>query len=187
MKDGQYPPPPERRDELMPDPITIYLFAVLGIASLIDIRRCRIPNWLTYSTLAAGIFVFSLGKGFDGFLFSISGAAAGMGLLMMPYFIGGTGAGDVKLLGAVGTFIGPRGVFIVFLISCILGLIYGLIILASRGLLKSFFQRLGTMLKGVLLTRYVIYIPPSVKEKELRIRFGLAITCGTISYLLLGI
>jgi Flp pilus assembly protein protease CpaA len=94
------------------DPIVFLLTIVLTIASLKDLFSFRIPNWLTYPALAVGITYFSITKGYEGFLFSLGGALAGFGLLTIPYIIGGTGAGDVKLMGAVGSF-RAHGVFMV--------------------------------------------------------------------------
>ena len=96
------------------DPVVFILTIVLTIASIKDLFSFRIPNWLTYPALAAGISYFSITKGYEGFLFSLAGALTGFGLLVIPYIIGGTGAGDVKLLGAVGSFLGTHGVIMVF-------------------------------------------------------------------------
>ena len=145
---------------IMNDFILFYLPAILIIASITDIRSFRIPNWLSYSTLAVGISYFTVVKGYEGFLFSLQGAAIGTALLIIPYVIGGTGAGDVKLLGAVGSFLGPKGVFTAFIISCILGAIFALFLMASKGLLATTFTRYGKILKGFLFTRQFIYIPP---------------------------
>jgi prepilin peptidase CpaA len=169
------------------EPIIFYLAAVTLIASIIDIRCLKIPNWLTYSALAVGISYFSIIKGYEGFLFSLAGAAAGFGLLLLPYMIGGTGAGDVKFMGAVGSILGTHGVFMVFILSCILGGVYALFLLASKGLLLSTFRRYGKILWCIIITQKFIYIPPTIKEKALKIRFGLAIALGTGSYLFLGL
>lgn len=169
------------------DPIISYLVVVTLVASIIDFRSLRIPNWLTYSALAVGISYFSIIKGYEGFLFSLAGAAAGFGLLFLPYIVGGTGAGDVKLMGAVGSFLGAHGVFMVFILSCIFGGVYALFLLASKGLLLSTFRRYGKILWCFIITQKFIYIPPAIKEKALKIRFGLAIALGTGSYLVLGL
>lgn len=169
------------------DFMKLYLAIVLIAASVIDIRSLRIPNWLTYSTLAVGISYLSITKGYDGFLLSLAGAAAGIGLLVFPYIMGGTGAGDVKLMGAVGSFLGAHGVFIVFILTCILAGAYALFLLASKGLLISTLKRYGRILWCFMITRNFIYIPPTIKEKALKLRFGLAIALGTGSYLVFGL
>jgi len=168
------------------DPILFYLAAVLVIASLIDIRSFRIPNWLTYSTLAVGISYFTIVRGYEGLLFSLAGAAAGFALLILPYIIGGAGAGDVKLMGVVGSFLGAQGVVMVFLISCILAGIYALILISSKGTLIDTLKRYGKILKGFIITQQFIYIPPSFKEKQVKICYGLIVALATGSYLVFG-
>jgi prepilin peptidase CpaA len=170
------------------DPIIFYLVAIILTASIFDILTFKIPNWLTYPALAVGISYFTITRGgYEGFIFSLAGAAAGFGLLILPYMIGGTGAGDVKLMGAVGSFLGAQAIFMVFIFSCILGGAYALFLLASKGLLLSTFKRYGRILWCLILTHKLIYIPPTIKEKALKLRFGLAIALGTGSYLVFGL
>jgi len=171
---------------MKPDPVVFFLISILVIASIMDILSSRIPNWLTFPALAAGISYFTMVKGYEGFLFSLAGAAAGFGLLILPFIIGGTGAGDLKLLGAVGSILGAQGVFAVFIFSSILGGIYALAALAAKGLLAATFRRYGIILKGFIITQQFVYIPPGIKEKEIKIKFGLAIALGTGSYLSFG-
>ena len=60
--------------------------------------------------------------------------------MIIPYFLGKMGAGDAKLLGAVGSIIGAKGVFISFLFSALTGGIYGLlIIILINSKFKGFF------------------------------------------------
>jgi prepilin peptidase CpaA len=169
------------------DFIFFYLAFILVIASISDIRSFRIPNWLTYSALAVGLSYFTIVGGYEGFLFSLAGAGTGVALLIGPFLFGGTGAGDVKLMGAVGSIIGPQGVLMVFIFSCILGGACALILLASKGLLLSTFKRYGRILWCFITTQKFIYIPPTIKEKALKVRFGVAIALGTGSYLVFGL
>ncbi len=169
------------------DLIQFYLMAILAIASLIDIKSLRIPNWLTYSTLAVGISYFSFVRGYEGFLFSLTGAAAGCVLLIFPFVIGATGAGDVKLLAAVGGFLGPMGAFKVFILSGILGFVYALLLLGSQGLLVGTFKRYGRILKAFIITGKILYLPASLREKQIKIKFGLAIALGTCLYIVSNI
>ena len=96
---------------------------------------------------------------------------------------GGTGAGDVKLLGAVGSFLGPKGVFTVFIISCILSGVYALFLLASKGLLTRTLKRYGKILWTFIYNRQLVFIKPSLEEKQIKVRHGLSIALGTGSYL----
>jgi len=161
----------------------LYLMVTLGIASITDLYFFKIPNWLTFPALSFAVAHFTITKGFEGFLFSLAGTGAGFSLLLLPYIFGGTGAGDVKLLGAVGSFLGPKGVFTVFMISCILSGIYALFLLASEGLLPSTFKRYGKILWTFICTRQLVFIKPSLEEKQIKVRHGLSIALGTGSYL----
>lgn len=168
------------------DHMIIFLGVILMIASIEDVISLRIPNWVTLPGLAVGLSYFTLTRGYEGFLFSLIGALTGLGLLIVPYIIGGTGAGDVKLMGAVGSVLGAQGVFIVFILSYVLGGAYALFLLASKGLLFSTFKRYGTILWCFISTQKLMYIPPTMIEKTLRIRFGVVIALGTGSYLVFG-
>jgi prepilin peptidase CpaA len=168
------------------DPAFYILAFFLIFASIKDCLSYRIPNWITLPALLTGIAYFSLARGYDGFLFSLSGALTGFALLFIPYVIGGSGAGDVKLMAAVGSFLGPKGVFVVFLVSCVFGGVYALLLMASRGMLLDALRRYGRILKTFLTTRHLIYIPPSQREKQLKICYGLAIALGTASYWVWG-
>jgi prepilin peptidase CpaA len=92
-----------------------------GAAAVIDLRTGRIPNPLTAALAALGFIL--AGFGLTGQ--SMTGAALGgvLGfLLMLPgHVLGGTGAGDVKLLAALGTLLGPAGVLMAFLYGAIAG------------------------------------------------------------------
>jgi prepilin peptidase CpaA len=183
-----FPFPNLREMGLLPmikaDPVFLFLLAILlVVAFLKDYFSFRIPNWLTYPALVVGISYFTITKGSEGFLFSLSGIAMGFALLFLPYLFGGTGAGDVKLLGAIGSFLGPKAVFQVFIISCILGGVYALFLLARNGLLSGTFRRYGIIVKGFIITQQFAYIPPTQEEKKIKVRFGLAMAVGTFSYL----
>jgi len=162
------------------------LTIVLLIAAVNDIRFHKIPNWLTYPSIIIGIFYNTINTGFDGLLFSIGGVGVGIGVMILFYLMAGTGAGDVKLMGAVGGFLGPKGVFIAFLSTSIVGGIYAIILLISYGYLKEVAKRLGATIKTFILIRRLNYIPSIHQEKKPKLCYGLAIALGTIISVALG-
>lgn len=87
--------------------LLIFITAVLVFASVTDIRNHRVPNWLTFSGMVVGLASYFLTGGFGGLLFSAEGLILGFALLIPFYMAGGMGAGDVKLLAAVGALLGP--------------------------------------------------------------------------------
>jgi prepilin peptidase CpaA len=92
-----------------------------GLAAVIDLRTGRIPNVLTASVAAAGLGLAAAGVTGH----SMAGAALGMavgGLLLLPgHVLGGTGAGDVKLMAALGTLLGPTGALMAVFYTAIAG------------------------------------------------------------------
>jgi prepilin peptidase CpaA len=162
------------------DPLpSLFLATVLLTGAAWDLRFHKIPNWLTFPAAALAIAYHTVMNGFGGFLFSLEGIAVGIAILLPFYLLGGMGAGDAKLLGAVGGVLGPKGVFLAFLFTALVGGIYALVLLAYHGFLKKAFLRYGIMLKTFFLTGNFIYIPPPERERKPKLWYGLAIALGT--------
>jgi prepilin peptidase CpaA len=165
--------------------LIIFLSVVLVCAGLFDFRIQKIPNLLT---LPAAIFSFgyhAFTNGFSGFLFSVQGLALGIGLLIIPYLLGGMGAGDAKLMGVVGGVLGAKGVFCAFLFSALIGGIYALILtLIYRRHFRGFYKKQLTVLKNFLLIRKYIPDPEDSGPKKPRLCYGLAIALGTGIYII---
>ena len=111
----------------------------------------------------------------------------GIALFLPPYIFGGMGAGDAKLMGAVGAVVGAKGVFISAVLTALYGGIYALLLLLIyRQYGRSIFSRAWAVLKTFILTRQ--YVPVSVPnpiQKKPRLCYGIAIALGTVTYLLL--
>ncbi len=104
-------------------PLLVQSLALIAFTSLAmgwDLRTRRIPNLLNVASLVLAIaFHVSLG-GWAGCLFSLSGFATGFGILFILWLVGGGGGGDVKLMGAVGAWLGPQWTLMAFVASGVL-------------------------------------------------------------------
>src|SRR5246500_1106657 len=76
-------------------------------AAVVDWRSRRIPNWLTVPGLITGIVAHTLISRWPGARLSLEGAGLALGLLLPFVLLRALGAGDWKLMGAVGAFLGP--------------------------------------------------------------------------------
>jgi len=157
------------------------LVLILAISVYFDVRNRRIPNLLTFPAALAGIALHTFNSGIHGFSFSITGLILGLAVLLPFYAMGGMGAGDVKLMGAVGAFLGPKGLFIAFLLTGLVGGIYALILFALHGHLKNTLMRYGLMAKMILVGHKIAYIPaPPEAAGKPKLRYAVAIAIGTV-------
>jgi prepilin peptidase CpaA len=104
------------------DPIVVSaVAAVTVIATVTDLRTRRVPNWLTFGAAAAGLAMAATNVDGVGVAGALEGLLVGLLLMLPGHLIGKTGAGDVKLLAAVGTLLGPKSIVMAFLYSAIAG------------------------------------------------------------------
>jgi prepilin peptidase CpaA len=108
-----------------------------GAAAIVDLRTRRVPNALTISLAAAGIALAAAGVGRVGMAASIAGCVLGAALMLPGHVLGGTGAGDVKLLAAAGTLMGPSVTLRAFVITCLAGGVMAVWVAIGRGRLMK--------------------------------------------------
>ena len=124
-------------------------YVVLGIACIAcvtDIRSRRIPNLLTLGAAVAAIGFHVVSAGTSGLFLALSGWAVGL-LLFLPFFaLGGMGGGDVKLLAALGAWVGPRDVVWLAIYTSLAGGVLGLVVALSRNYLGTALRNIWTML-----------------------------------------
>lgn len=124
------------------------------IATVIDVRERRVPNLLTMPLASIGLVLAMSGLGGVDLGGALGGLALGLALLLPAHVIGATGAGDVKLLAAFGTLLGPAGVFHAFLYGAIAGGVMALGVAASRGRIRQTIQ--GTALLVTMRNRVAV-------------------------------
>ena len=161
---------------------SLFLGLVLVSAMITDVRFQKIPNYLTYPTILLAFLYHSITMGHTGLFFSIKGLGLGMGALMVFYFLGAMGAGDVKLMGAVGAVLGPSATLYALLCSALVGGIYALIVLALNTDYQSLMRRLALMGKTLVSTGHVAYVPAAGGEAKIKLCYGVAIAIGTLGF-----
>lgn len=103
--------------------------AFVGVAAVSDLRTRRLPNWLTVPAFAAAVLAHTVVNGLGGLGFAMAGFATGFSILLVLWLIGGGGGGDVKLMGALGAWLGTSLIVTVFLASTVLTVMASLAIL----------------------------------------------------------
>lgn len=117
----------------MPFILKVILAVLAGTAAYYDIRFRRVPNWLTLSGLFLGFGVNLVLFHMDGFALTIEGMLVAFTIYFPFYLIRGMGAGDVKLMAAIGSLAGPRGWLIIFIYTALLGALSGVLLSLIRG------------------------------------------------------
>jgi prepilin peptidase CpaA len=113
---------------------------VLAVATFTDLRFRRIPNWLVLPFLLAGIAVSGWLYGWHGIGQSFEGLGLGVLIYGFLFWVGGMGAGDVKLCAAIGAWIGPGQLFIALVLTGIVGGIMVLCWAAFGGFFRELFK-----------------------------------------------
>lgn len=116
------------------------------VASVIDLRTSRIPNWLTLGSAAAALVFHAATGEMIGVLHGMSGWIVGLLLFILPFALRGLGGGDVKLLAALGAWLGATDVFWLALYTGIAGGVMALVVAMSRGYTKQAFRNLWLLL-----------------------------------------
>ena len=120
----------------LPIPVVVVLASTLGLA-FIDVCKYKIYNVFTYPLLLAGLVYHGVVEGMPGFTDSLLGTLLGFGILLPLYALGGLGGGDVKLMAAVGAWLGLLLTFVVFLASSLLAGLYALILVVAYGRMRD--------------------------------------------------
>lgn len=131
---------------------TLAVCGFTGAALVTDLRSRRIPNAVTVSAFALALAFHLWNSGWSGLGFAIAGFAVGFGVMLVLWLIGGGGGGDVKLMGAVGTWVGVVGTTFIFLGGVVVAILMTFGILAIRALAPGRFgRRLGQPAQGQIL------------------------------------
>jgi prepilin peptidase CpaA len=146
-----------------------------------DLRQGRIPNPLTYGGIIAGLVLQTSLAGWRGFLDGLAASLVGGGIFFLFFLVGGMGAGDVKLMAAIGALTGLRQLVVILLASSIAGgiLAFGYMVFHRRGL--HTLRNVGALLRYHLT--FGLQPHPEINlqsSKSIRIPYAVAIAAGTL-------
>jgi len=156
------------------------------LACTIDTFKSKIPNLLNVSLLCAGITLNTVQTGWHGAMMSLAGAGLGIALLLLPYLLGGMGAGDVKALGALGALIGPLDLLHVFVYMGLYGGAFALFHYLARPGIAATIRHGWHSVCAFALTQKAEYVLPDKLDpgkKALRFPYSSAIALGYYSFL----
>lgn len=162
--------------------LSLLVMILVVSAAVTDFLWQKIPNVLTFPSMMVGILGHTILNGWEGLGFSLSGFGVGLILLLGFYVMGGMAAGDVKLMAAVGAFVGPVNVFLVFLMTAILGGFYSIGMMIHGFGFRGMLAHVGMMFKTIFLTGKIKLAFEGNRESEVKLRYGLVIALGTLTF-----
>jgi len=164
----------------------VLLVALVVLAAVYDIRFRRIPNWLCGAGIVLGLVL-------NGFLFEWPGlkqAALGLGMATLIYLplhiLRAMGAGDVKLMMAVGALMGWKSWLVIFVITGILGGVVAVLLLLGKGLLGEKLANVVYIVKELVQLRAPYQSRPEMDVRSpsaMRLPHGAVIALGAMGFL----
>ncbi len=165
--------------------VVLVLFVLLAAAVTTDLKSHRIPNLLLLPALSLALMLHMKSGGVDGLITATGGLTLGLAMLLPLYAIGGMGAGDVKLLGVVGSFLGPWGAVVAGLATMMAGAVFGIIVIAWRCVRPILELHAGQFLSPADSRASTSSVLPGSgrRNSELNIPYAPAIVVGTVASL----
>jgi prepilin peptidase CpaA len=155
--------------------------AVAVVGAGWDVVTYRIPNALTYTAMLVGVLSHVLLERWVGLYRGPAGLLLGGGIFLVLYLLRTMGAGDVKLMAAVGAFAGPSRIIEIALYSAIAGGIFALVVAIYKGRLRRTFRNLIDLLQFHSAVGAEVHPTLNLENPEaLRFAYGVAIFAGTL-------
>lgn len=166
----------------MPPIVYVLAFATAAIACLTDLRTRRIPNAVTFASALAAVFYHAIDGAGPGLWQACAGWSVGVAFFFVPFALGGMGGGDVKLMGALGAWLGPADVVWLGLYAGVAGGVLALGVSIATGYLR---QALANV--WLLLKHWAVVGPRPLDEVTLargsgpRLAYAVPILVGTVA------
>jgi prepilin peptidase CpaA len=117
---------------------------VIGVTACVtDVRWRKVPNWLTLGAVLAGLMAHAVAPGGQGLAAATVGLAVGLAVFFPFFALGGMGGGDVKLMAALGCWVGWSAIIWTSLYAAVAGGVVGLAVALAHGYLRQAFSNIG--------------------------------------------
>jgi prepilin peptidase CpaA len=154
--------------------INLILIVVLLICLITDLKSRKIYNKVLFPTVIVAFIGNFIMSGLAGVTTSILGFLLGLGILLIPFLLGGMGAGDVKLLAVIGSLKGSAFVFTTAIYMALVGGVIALVIIfMKKGRAKGLFYHF-------LGKKHGIEIPYEKSALSATFPYGVAIVAGAL-------
>lgn len=153
------------------------------LASWIDYSERRVPNWLNLALILLGFSVQGSYFGWSGLAAGGWGLLTGFGLLILPWTMHAMGAGDVKLMAAIGVWLGPMLTLYSFCLGAVIGGLAAIVMILSTGRLRTAYMNMGLIATKFCSRQTIFSDFASVKsfgDTTVLLPYGVPLTAGTL-------
>jgi prepilin peptidase CpaA len=171
---------------MTPIAVSVVLGAVVMAAAVYDFRFRRIPNWLNFCGVILGFGLNTFFFQLHGTLHAIEGMLLALAVYLPLYLLRGMGAGDVKLMAAVGAIAGPANWFQIFIATALFGGATAAVLALIKGRLRETICNLYFMLRDLLSLRAPYRTNPQLdfrSPSSLSLPHGVLIALGACVFL----
>lgn len=155
--------------------------AVAGVGAATDVATRRIPNWLTYSGMLVAIAGRSLLQGWHGLVSALAGGLIGGGVFLVFFLLHAMGAGDVKLITAIGCLAGPASAIQIVLATAIAGGIFAVVLSLWQGRLRAVLVNVKDLVKFHAVAGAEMHPTLNLSNPQaVRLPYGVAIATGVL-------
>ncbi len=163
------------------------LIPAILYASWVDYAERRVPNWLNAAIALVGLIAQASFAGWEGVFVGLLGLAVGFAVLIVPWLMHGMGAGDVKLMMAIGCWLGPWLTLLSFAVGGVIGGVAAVVMIVSTGRAVHAYTNLQTIYTK--LRRWDTAFGEfggarSFGDTSQLLPYGVPLTAGTIGVLL---
>lgn len=167
----------------------VAIFAI--VAAYIDGKCLKVPNLITFPMIIAGWIYSSIAYGmagegwYVGLWWSLAGTAVGLMTLLPAYAIGGMGAGDVKMMAAIGAWVHVTITLYAFCIGTIVGAILAVAMILMSGEAKKHWNQMFFLVNEIWTIRNPEVLSEIAAERKSSMRllpYGIPLAIGTVCY-----
>ena len=162
--------------------IWVFVMTLTLVAGLVDFRTRKIPNLITIPGMVAGITLRTAISGWTGTKVAVEGLVLALALLLPLVLARALGAGDWKLMGAVGAFVGPIIFLFVLLGSIVVSGLMALVEMVRAKRVRETFENMLVLLRGFISFGLRRNSEISLDNpKLLKVPFGVAVAVSTVA------
>lgn len=163
----------------------LVLMLFLTIAAWCDLGSYRIPNKLIVIGILSGLLLRLMSAGWSDWIPGVAGLLVGMFLMLPMYWLRAMGAGDVKLMGMTGVFLGPGHVLGAWLVTLLVGGVLALVFARHHHKLNVLWSGVKQTMSGMVYKCAARQLPVIEVQKTSagQLPYALSIVLGTAVYL----